>query len=134
MSERKTQGGERVRPVDHESAAIEHSSVLPKGTTTFEAGQTSSAQGQGHGAVELVDTDSTDQPPIQTTVAELDRSKGRFGYFKKRQFWIVLLLSQALAITITGTNTLTTLLQDEGTSIPAFQTLFNVNAVCLRTY
>lgn len=38
---------------------------------------------------------------------------------------MVLLLSQVLALCITGTNTLTTLLVIEGTSIPAFQTFFN---------
>lgn len=116
-------------PADHYSSAIR-----PKGasTTSFEEEEqdgddSSRRQGQGHGAVELVNS-ADQQPPIQTTVAELDRSKGRFGYLKKRQFWIVLLLSQALAVTITGTNTLSSLLRDEGTSIPAFQSLFNVSS------
>ena len=49
----------------------------------------------------------------------------RFAYLKTKQFWIVLLLGQILALCITGTNTLTSLLVEEGTSIPAFQTLFN---------
>jgi solute carrier family 35, member F1/2 len=42
-----------------------------------------------------------------------------------KDFWLVLLLGQILALCITGTNTLTTLLVMEGTSIPAFQTFFN---------
>ncbi|CZT14923.1 related to membrane protein [Ramularia collo-cygni] len=123
MADLQPQGGERVASVDHQAPAVEHSSIRPKGAeASFEAGSASSSA-RRHGAVELVGADS--QPPIQTTVAELDRSKGRFGYLKKRQFWIVLLLSQALAVTITGTNTLSSLLRDEGTSIPAFQSLFN---------
>lgn len=127
MSDFKPQGGEEQI---HENPAIEHYSVRPKDASTpFEEDGGSASSRQGHGAVELVDssTDAAGQPPIQTTVAELDRSKGRFGYLKKRQFWIVLLLSQALAVTITGTNTLSSLLRDEGTSIPAFQSLFNVS-------
>lgn len=136
MSDFKTpQGGEQqVTPVvDHETEYYHSSSVQPnKGDISrpYETATTrdgaSPNQGHGHGAVELVGADPAAQPPIQTTVAELDRSKGRFGYLKKRQFWIVLLLSQALAVTITGTNTLSSLLRDEGTSIPAFQSLFNV--------
>ena len=49
----------------------------------------------------------------------------KLAYFKTRDFWIILFFGQVLAICITGTNTLTTLLVIEGTSIPAFQTLFN---------
>lgn len=51
--------------------------------------------------------------------------RSTFEYFKTKDFWFILLLGQVLAICITGTNTLTTLLVIEGTSIPAFQTLFN---------
>ena len=50
---------------------------------------------------------------------------GKLAYFKTRDFWTILILGQVLAICITGTNTLTTLLVIEGTSIPAFQTFFN---------
>ncbi|KIW16161.1 hypothetical protein PV08_06212 [Exophiala spinifera] len=49
----------------------------------------------------------------------------KLAFFKTRDFWFILILGQILAICITGTNTLTTLLAMEGTSIPAFQTLFN---------
>ena len=73
----------------------------------------------------MTGADPAEQPPIQTSADELDQKKGRFGYLKTKQFWIVLLLSQALAVSITGTNTLSGLLAGEGTSIPAFQTLFN---------
>ena len=48
-----------------------------------------------------------------------------YSYFSTVDFWVVLLIGQVLALCITATNTFTTLLNDEGTSIPAVQTLFN---------
>lgn len=51
--------------------------------------------------------------------------RDRIAYLLTKDFWFILVLGQILAICITGTNTLTTLLVNEGTSIPAFQTLFN---------
>ncbi|KAI4652932.1 uncharacterized protein J4E78_007760 [Alternaria triticimaculans] len=54
------------------------------------------------------------------------QTKGRwFQYLKTKQFWITLVLGQVLALCITGTNTLSSLLAEEGTSIPAFQSFFN---------
>jgi solute carrier family 35 protein F1/2 len=44
---------------------------------------------------------------------------------RTRDFWIVLLLTQIIALAQTGTNTLTSLIVARGTSIPAFQTFFN---------
>jgi len=66
---------------------------------------------------------------------EMEAKKGgKFAFLKRPQFYIVLCLSQALAITQTGTNTITTLLVDVGTNIPAFQSLFNyVNLVLIYT-
>lgn len=48
-----------------------------------------------------------------------------YSYFLTLDFWAVILLGQVLALCITGTNTFTTFLANAGTSIPAFQTLFN---------
>ncbi|KAI9678464.1 MAG: hypothetical protein M1829_002062 [Trizodia sp. TS-e1964] len=53
------------------------------------------------------------------------RAAGRFAYFKTRNFYIVLVLGQVLSLCITGTNTFSGLLAQEGNSIPAFQTFFN---------
>ncbi len=53
------------------------------------------------------------------------RMRDRFGYLATREFGLVLLIGQLLALCLTGTNTLTTLLVMQGTSIPAFQTFFN---------
>jgi len=44
---------------------------------------------------------------------------------KTKQFWIVLVFGQILALCITGTNTLSSLLAYSNVSIPAFQTFFN---------
>ncbi|KAF2026910.1 DUF914-domain-containing protein [Setomelanomma holmii] len=66
-------------------------------------------------------------PAMGNEVLEQDaQTKGRwFAYIKTKQFWITLLLGQVLAICITSTNTLSSLLSAEGTSIPAFQSFFN---------
>ncbi|CAE7188604.1 hypothetical protein CFE70_006826 [Pyrenophora teres f. teres 0-1] len=63
----------------------------------------------------------------ENEVLERDaQTKGQwFQYLKTKQFWITLLLGQVLAICITGTNTLSSLLSNQGTSIPAFQSFFN---------
>ena len=67
------------------------------------------------------------QPVMGNEVLEHDaQTKGRwFQYVKTKQFWITLVLGQVLAICITSTNTLSSLLSAEGTSIPAFQSFFN---------
>lgn len=75
------------------------------------------------GSSELAPSNSADRNSVLAHDAE---TKGSwFAYLKTRQFWITLLLGQVLAICITSTNTLSTLLNNEGTSIPAFQSFFN---------
>lgn len=94
---------------------VERITVQPKGTDTTPAPSSHGSQQIGHGPVEMTaEAEEIAAPP-----------RKRFGYLRTKQFWIVLVLSQALAIAVTGTNTLTTLLFPAGTSIPAFQTLFN---------
>ncbi|KAL9097412.1 MAG: hypothetical protein Q9165_000307 [Trypethelium subeluteriae] len=48
-----------------------------------------------------------------------------FAYVKTKEFWIVLVLGQVLSITLTGENTLSSLLAQDGASLPAFQTFLN---------
>ena len=48
-----------------------------------------------------------------------------FAYLRTRNFWIVLVLGQVLALCITGTNTFSQLLAEQPFSIPAFQTFWN---------
>ncbi|KAK8194718.1 uncharacterized protein BKA78DRAFT_350707 [Phyllosticta capitalensis] len=49
----------------------------------------------------------------------------RTEFIRTRYFWYALVLGQVLALCITSTNTFSSLLSEQGTSIPAFQTLFN---------
>jgi len=87
------------------------------------AGSSSSSQSPTkHGHPEIIEP--SPERPIDEA-AEKRTWREKLAYFKTRDFWFILLLGQILAICITGTNTLTTLLAMEGTSIPAFQTLFN---------
>lgn len=53
-----------------------------------------------------------------------------WAYLTTRDFWLVLLIGQVLALCITATNTFSSLLFNKGTSIPAFQTLFNYIVLC----
>ncbi|KAG9229527.1 solute carrier family 35 member SLC35F1/F2/F6 [Amylocarpus encephaloides] len=71
--------------------------------------------------------DENIDPEILTRGMEgLERKNTKwYAYFLTKEFWIVLVLGQILALCITGTNTFSTLLVMKGTSIPAFQTLFN---------
>jgi solute carrier family 35 protein F1/2 len=48
-----------------------------------------------------------------------------YSYLTTPDFWFVIAVGQVLALCITGTNTLSNLLSNAGTSIPAFQTVFN---------
>ncbi|KAH8886499.1 DUF914-domain-containing protein [Thozetella sp. PMI_491] len=48
-----------------------------------------------------------------------------YSYLATVDFWVIILIGQILSLCITGTNTFTTLLVIAGTSIPAFQTMFN---------
>ena len=108
---------------------VERVTVKPKGSAFSSPGGSSSSRSVNHehGAVELVGgPNPAEQPPVQATEAELERKKGgRFAFLKRPQFYVVLCLSQALAIDQTGTNTLTTLLNMQNWSVPAMQSLFN---------
>jgi len=90
------------------------------GTTTSGSSQAPAE----HGHPEVVEA-SPDRGTDAIGSGEKASWRSKFAYFKTKDFWFILLLGQILAICITGTNTLTTLLVIEGTSIPAFQTLFN---------
>ncbi|MCJ1399775.1 hypothetical protein MMC11_002978 [Xylographa trunciseda] len=77
-----------------------------------------------YGEPEIVDDGEAPAPGI--AIAELETSKkGRFAYFKTKQFYIVLILGQILSLCLTATNTFSSLLANNGNSIPAFQTWFN---------
>jgi solute carrier family 35, member F1/2 len=98
---------------DNESLAVRANSV----DLGSRSGQTSDQSPVIHGTPEVVE-----DAPLEPEDKSL---RAKFAYFKTKDFWFVLALGQILAICITGTNTLTSLLVEAGTSIPAFQTFFN---------
>jgi solute carrier family 35 protein F1/2 len=92
------------------------------------SGSSSRSPVVAHGHPEIVDSSPDRGGQIALAADESEPQKGwraKLAYFKTRDFWFILALGQILAICITGTNTLTTLLAMEGTSLPAFQTFFN---------
>ncbi|KAL2754013.1 hypothetical protein ACRALDRAFT_1062979 [Sodiomyces alcalophilus JCM 7366] len=48
-----------------------------------------------------------------------------WSYFTTRDFYVVLVLGQILALCITSTNTFSSFLAENGANIPAFQSIFN---------
>ncbi|KAI9652259.1 MAG: hypothetical protein M1831_007107 [Alyxoria varia] len=89
-----------------------------------------------HGIPEVVDSSATGNHSAVTganrhedqahrTFLQRIQAKGFLRFVLTRQFWIILLLGQILALCITSTNTFSSLLATEGTNIPAFQTFFN---------
>lgn len=102
----------------------ERISVKPKGTASEPSTPGSTIHGKLHGAPEIIGSEDNGGAVQQYEEAELQK-KGRFAYLKSKDFWIVLALTQTLALAQTGTNTFTTLIADKGANIPAFQTFFN---------
>lgn len=123
-----------MAPEQHQHAEIneieetvERISVKPKGTNTSPEPSTpsSSINGRIHGAPELIGVSDGEAPDTVHQYEETQQQKkGRFAYLKTRDFWLVLALTQVIALCQTGTNTFTTLISDRGTNIPAFQTFF----------
>ncbi|KIY00224.1 uncharacterized protein Z520_03909 [Fonsecaea multimorphosa CBS 102226] len=93
----------------------------------YGTGSSSSHSPIEHGHPEIIEA-SPERGPIALgdETGENKKSwRSKLAFFKTKDFWLILCLGQILAICITGTNTLTSLLAAEGNSIPAFQTLFN---------
>lgn len=92
-----------------------------------------SGSSHSHGHPEIIAEVTKSNPERSGQIALADEYntkeskswRAKLAFFKTRDFWFILALGQVLAICITGTNTLTTLMVIEGTSVPAFQTLFN---------
>ncbi|RDW66708.1 DUF914-domain-containing protein [Coleophoma crateriformis] len=88
---------------------------------------------EGSGSIELNPghrsvhgEESVDPEILEHAIEALEGKKSSwYAYLLTRDFWIVLVIGQVLALCITATNTFSTLLVNKGTSIPAFQTLFN---------
>ncbi|KAB8236002.1 hypothetical protein ETB97_010663 [Aspergillus alliaceus] len=88
----------------------------------------SPAQSSKHDVSAGVDSNTreVDSASEEVLADQIDKKKkGFLAYFTTKEFYIILILGQVLAITNTATSTFSTLLSNEGTSIPAFQTFFN---------
>ncbi|KAI1193288.1 hypothetical protein F5X97DRAFT_314734 [Nemania serpens] len=71
-------------------------------------------------------TTPADTQAVSQGLRELEGIKVRwYSYLTTRDFWIVLVIGQVLALAITSTNTFSSLLVARDTSIPAFQSFFN---------
>ncbi|KAL8682604.1 MAG: hypothetical protein Q9186_001377 [Xanthomendoza sp. 1 TL-2023] len=104
---------------DGKSGATEHYTPAPAGKDSPNSTEVRPV----HGAPEV--TGINEDAAAVTTIEEVEASKkGWFAYFKTRDFYIVLLLGQVLALSVTSTNTFSSLLVAQNTSIPAFQTFF----------
>lgn len=67
-----------------------------------------------------------DDEAVGEALRALEGRKVRwYSYLTTRDFWIVLVIGQVLALAITTTNTFSSLLVARNTSIPAFQSFFN---------
>jgi len=92
------------------------------------------SNGEGSGSIEMIGNEgirSIDDEVLDPIILEqaIEALEGKrttwYAYFLTRDFWLVLAIGQILALCITATNTFSSLLVNKGTSIPAFQTLFN---------
>ncbi|KAF6225619.1 hypothetical protein HO133_009619 [Letharia lupina] len=87
----------------------------------------SSSSSPVHAAPEVIGIN--DRAPDERTGENADEIQasqgGWFAYLRTRNFYLVLLLGQVLALCITATNTFSSLLAAQPFSIPAFQTLWN---------
>ncbi|GBF59917.1 solute carrier family protein [Trichophyton mentagrophytes] len=97
---------------------------------TIESARSTPSEGASTTRPLMKSADASVQPATDSTddinsAGNSNEKQGYFAYFRTRQFYIVLLLGQILALCITATNTFSGLLSSAGTSIPAFQTLFN---------
>lgn len=82
--------------------------------------------------VEVVADPQTSNAAVGAGLREIEAKKfAWYAYLTTPDFWMVLAIGQVLALCITATNTFSTLLVNENTSIPAFQTMFNYVLMCV---
>ncbi|OAA60390.1 solute carrier protein [Niveomyces insectorum RCEF 264] len=88
-------------------------------TVTATAPAAAAVRGGGDGVVGAATTPTPMPTPMPA------RAGHWYSYLQTWDFWIVVAVGQVLSLCITATNTFTTFLTNNGTNIPAFQTLFN---------
>ncbi|KAI1436409.1 DUF914-domain-containing protein [Xylaria sp. CBS 124048] len=93
------------------------------------SGSSSVSVNRDYGTASPVTTGgNADETKVVSRALESLEGSGKtrwYSYFKTRDFWIVLIVGQVLALANTSTNTFSSLLVEHNTSIPAFQTFFN---------
>jgi solute carrier family 35 protein F1/2 len=111
-----------------------------KDQVTVQTAQTAEPTSQSlhkDSAITVVQSDSAVQTEEdgQMPADKVDESKkGFFAFLKTKEFYIIVVLGQLLAIANTSTSTFTTLLGDENWAIPTFQTLLNyIVLTCIFT-
>ncbi|KAJ5688941.1 solute carrier family 35 member [Penicillium macrosclerotiorum] len=92
--------------------------------------QTADAMDHSSASVPKNDTAVVVDPAVEESVAapadKVDNEKkGFLAFFKTKEFYIILVLGQLLAIANTATSTFTTLLGNENWAIPTFQVMLN---------
>ena len=76
----------------------------------------------GHGA----NNSLTESEAVEAGLRRLEAKNVHwYSYLLTLDFWAIIVVGQILSLCITGTNTFSTFLAIAGTSIPAFQTIFN---------
>ncbi|KAJ5775433.1 uncharacterized protein N7511_000444 [Penicillium nucicola] len=111
MSESKDKVTVQASSVDYDARASSSAQSLPKDAAVAVVQSPSREE----------ETERSEQPADQVD----GQKKSRLAYFKTKEFYIVLVLGQILAIANTATGTFTTLLGEEDWAITAFQTFLN---------
>jgi len=122
-----------AKAADSEPANVQTTYVRGKSGDYGRHASAEETGGSSHGVPEMMDS-SESTPPVS-------KKKEWFGYFKTKQFWILLVAGQCAALMLTGTNTFSSLLSGAEVSIPAFQSLFNYvlmalvwTSICIYKY
>ena len=93
-------------------------------TATSPTGTESASANLGQTATTITDLDSESEA-VAVGLQKLEaRNVHWYSYLLTLDFWALILIGQTLSLCITATNTFSTFLVNEGTSIPAFQTIF----------
>ncbi|KAF4122924.1 solute carrier family 35, member F1/2 [Geosmithia morbida] len=104
-------------------------SADPQGSSSADVSrfqERSSAKLSGIGATTTPASEPDENAVVDRGIHILEsKSVHWYSYLTTADFWLVLALGQVLALCITATNTFSQLLSNAGTSIPAFQTIFN---------
>ncbi|KAI0162291.1 DUF914-domain-containing protein [Xylariaceae sp. FL1272] len=106
---------------DHYSTKPGDESDSPGHTVEVTASGNDRGQPQGS-----TSSDGATNDEVSRGLHQLEGKPVRWwAYFTTRDFWIVLLVGQVLALSITSTNTFSSLLAINQVSLPAFQSFFN---------